>query len=174
MEPTITVGNVFLPTSDLPEQLTFGGDLLQTEVELSDGSTYLSVVGTKWVDLTWSACLYATTSQGTPLQRAKLMQQQWQQAQPLTVVWQAEGVHERIQGTITAWHWQPVRDDVQYDITIHRSTDGGLMTGGVPRPPSATRRRTTALTALTALSTQVGPQTAAAMQAATERRISGH
>lgn len=164
MQPSITVGNILFPTSDLPTKFTFGGDLSQTAVELSDGSDYLSIVGVKWVDLAWSATMYATTADGSPIARAKKMEAQFRQAQPLTFTWTAPGIHERIDGTMTTWHWNPVADYVEYDITIHRSTDGGLMTGGVPRPPSATRRRSQALTTLSALAPQVGPQTTAAMQ----------
>lgn len=171
MSVSIVVGNITLNTADLPEKITLGGDLDSQEVALSDGSTYLAVTGWKPAHLGWSGCIYTRDSQGDPIAKAEAIEAQQRQGVPVTVTWQGRAVRRSWAATIQQWHWSPVREgDAEYTIELIRATDGGLLAGGQPRPPSRTARIHAAMTAMSQQATTVGPHTAAAMAAAQAAR----
>lgn len=171
MSVSIVVGNVTLNAADLPEKITLGGDLDSQEIALSDGSSYLSVTGWKPVHLAWSGCIYTHDSQGDPIAKAEAIEAQQRQGTPVTIIWHGGRITRSWTATIQQWHWSPVRDgDAEYSIDLVRATDGGLLAGAQPRPPSRTRRIHDSLTAIGAQASAVGPQTNAAWQTAMAAR----
>lgn len=161
----ISIGPVIITAISMPEQIPIGGTLDATDKKLSDGSRILKITGFTPQDFQLTGTLLPLLGPDSAIRAFEQLEQMARSHLPQIFVWAGEKVRRSfpviVQTVTGSIHGA---NEVDYNITLFRQTNTGLVAGGYVL--SKAHRASNLSSSLRRVSSRVGTQTGTAINAA--------